>query len=121
MFFFSSRRRHTRCSRDWSSDVCSSDLPSDTVRFTVGRFEVQPNSPNTVCGRALFTIDFRHPHPEVLARLGDRVEAVCRAHARGCAVEVAETLHSPPNGTRYRMPTLSRAPRTTPSTWPGCV
>src|SRR5215813_12510232 len=25
-FFFSSRRRHTRCGRDWSSDVCSSDL-----------------------------------------------------------------------------------------------
>src|SRR2546429_2578411 len=25
-FFFSSRSRHTRCSRDWSSDVCSSDL-----------------------------------------------------------------------------------------------
>src|SRR3989442_10243213 len=24
--FFSSRRRHTRCGRDWSSDVCSSDL-----------------------------------------------------------------------------------------------
>src|SRR5687768_12039848 len=28
-FFFSSRRRHTRCSRDWSSDVCSSDLGDD--------------------------------------------------------------------------------------------
>src|SRR2546429_9462868 len=28
IFFFSSRRRHTRCSRDWSSDVCSSDLIS---------------------------------------------------------------------------------------------
>src|SRR2546421_9271699 len=26
-FFFSSRRRHTRSDRDWSSDVCSSDLP----------------------------------------------------------------------------------------------
>src|SRR4030042_4783537 len=26
LFFFSSRRRHTRCNRDWSSDVCSSDL-----------------------------------------------------------------------------------------------
>src|SRR5258707_15482766 len=26
MFFFSSRRRHTRYWRDWSSDVCSSDL-----------------------------------------------------------------------------------------------
>src|SRR5205809_5723048 len=29
-FFFSSRRRHTRCSRDWSSDVCSSDLGGAT-------------------------------------------------------------------------------------------
>src|SRR5699024_11395618 len=26
LFFFSSRRRHTRSKRDWSSDVCSSDL-----------------------------------------------------------------------------------------------
>src|SRR2546429_7028637 len=31
-FFFSSRRRHTRCSRDWSSDVCSSDLAPMAVR-----------------------------------------------------------------------------------------
>src|SRR6266496_6037310 len=30
-FFFSSRRRHTRSLRDWSSDVCSSDLPAGTV------------------------------------------------------------------------------------------
>src|SRR5437660_11935583 len=30
VFFFSSRRRHTRWPRDWSSDVCSSDL---AVRF----------------------------------------------------------------------------------------
>src|SRR5689334_23720244 len=28
-FFFSSRRRHTRWNCDWSSDVCSSDLPRD--------------------------------------------------------------------------------------------
>src|SRR5437762_13554559 len=28
MFFFSSRRRHTRYIGDWSSDVCSSDLPA---------------------------------------------------------------------------------------------
>src|SRR5690606_40878333 len=28
-FFFSSRRRHTRFSRDWSSDVCSSDLDKE--------------------------------------------------------------------------------------------
>src|SRR2546429_3470364 len=31
-FFFSSRRRHTRCSRDWSSDVCSSDLPKPRMK-----------------------------------------------------------------------------------------
>src|SRR5690606_41805954 len=30
-FFFSSRRRHTRFSRDWSSDVCSSDLLQNPV------------------------------------------------------------------------------------------
>src|SRR6266511_4444206 len=31
-FFFSSRRRHTRFSRDWSSDVCSSDLVGGSDR-----------------------------------------------------------------------------------------
>src|SRR5690625_7801772 len=38
IFFFSSRRRHTRWPRDWSSDVCSSDLflfPRDTGPETV--------------------------------------------------------------------------------------
>src|SRR5690606_1285862 len=37
-FFFSSRRRHTRFSRDWSSDVCSSDLD------TAGLEEAPPGS-----------------------------------------------------------------------------
>src|SRR5260221_6681340 len=32
VFFFSSRRRHTRSLCDWSSDVCSSDLMKDVVR-----------------------------------------------------------------------------------------
>src|SRR5699024_11274043 len=31
LFFFSSRRRHTRSKRDWSSDVCSSDLERHIV------------------------------------------------------------------------------------------
>src|SRR5699024_11793468 len=30
-FFFSSRRRHTRSKRDWSSDVCSSDLTQQFI------------------------------------------------------------------------------------------
>src|SRR6201994_450019 len=36
-FFFSSRRRHTSCSRDWSSDVCSSDLIPDLAGAVRGR------------------------------------------------------------------------------------
>src|SRR5439155_10207301 len=35
LFFFSSRRRHTRWPRDWSSDVCSSDLPALYQRVNV--------------------------------------------------------------------------------------
>src|SRR5699024_11277177 len=37
--FFSSRRRHTRSKRDWSSDVCSSDLVS-TVGFWRGGMDI---------------------------------------------------------------------------------
>src|SRR2546429_670252 len=37
LFFFSSRRRHTRCSRDWSSDVCSSDVGYHDPGFLVLR------------------------------------------------------------------------------------
>src|SRR3989449_6550819 len=40
VFFFSSRRRHTRCSRDWSSDVCSSDLVRGAVKGKTGRVEL---------------------------------------------------------------------------------
>src|SRR5699024_12049438 len=36
LFFFSSRRRHTRSKRDWSSDVCSSDLPAHRSRSPGG-------------------------------------------------------------------------------------
>src|SRR2546421_7800646 len=35
-FFFSSRRRHTRSDRDWSSDVCSSDLVGDVAYASLG-------------------------------------------------------------------------------------
>src|SRR5690625_6853541 len=35
-FFFSSRRRHTRWPRDWSSDVCSSDLAEPALLERIG-------------------------------------------------------------------------------------
>src|SRR3712207_8846929 len=40
IFFFSSRRRHTRYWRDWSSDVCSSDLSNLLSFANDSRFEL---------------------------------------------------------------------------------
>src|ERR1035438_9016956 len=50
-FFFSSRRRHTRCLNDWSSDVCSSDLtalPTELLRRNVGAKTVRCHFSATV-------------------------------------------------------------------------
>src|SRR2546429_6501342 len=49
LLFFSSRRRHTRCSRDWSSDVGSSDLNLRNVGL---RGEVFPSRLRTTVGPA---------------------------------------------------------------------
>src|SRR5690606_39388862 len=47
-FFFSSRRRHTRFSRDWSSDVCSSDLPyPGPARWTACRRRSRSGCPRS--------------------------------------------------------------------------
>src|SRR5947209_16809362 len=49
-FFFSSRRRHTRYWRDWSSDVCSSDLTTSGMAFKIhGRVGDSP-----IIGAGLF-------------------------------------------------------------------
>src|SRR5690349_24046351 len=45
-FFFSSRRRHTRSLRDWSSDVCSSDLGGYSTILDEGAALTQRNSVN---------------------------------------------------------------------------
>src|SRR3989440_7820157 len=48
LFFFSSRRRHTRSDRDWSSDVCSSDLHAACLPFhRRGRSFVPETLPDT--------------------------------------------------------------------------
>src|SRR5438067_4150206 len=53
VFFFSSRRRHTRSKRDWSSDVCSSDLTNkkDLRRFDAGPFCLSPADLGTNWGQ----------------------------------------------------------------------
>src|SRR5438445_10651754 len=48
-FFFSSRRRHTRYWRDWSSDVCSSDLMATATSRSISRWYPKWQSP---CSRA---------------------------------------------------------------------
>jgi beta-ureidopropionase / N-carbamoyl-L-amino-acid hydrolase len=69
---------------------------ADIVRFTVGRFEVYPGSPNTVPGRVHFTIDFRNPAAKVIRELGDRVAVVAKANAKGCDVTVTDISYVDP-------------------------
>jgi N-carbamoyl-L-amino-acid hydrolase len=70
--------------------------PADRIRFTVGRLEVQPNSPNTVPARVAFSIDFRHPEAAVLDARGGRIASLCQELARPCRVQIAETFSRPP-------------------------
>src|SRR3712207_9426787 len=91
-FFFSSRRRHTRYWRDWSSDVCSSDLgplgsahqsqaPYQAFRTADGWITIGANTPNTwtgLCRTLGMTAELaderyadatrRHAHRDELAR-----------------------------------------------------
>ncbi len=69
---------------------------TDTVRFTVGRFECGPGAPSTVPSRVLFTIDFRHPDPAVIDRIKPAIAPTCHANARGCAVQVRPTIDNAP-------------------------
>src|SRR5260370_3420115 len=63
MFFFSSRRRHTRFKCDWSSDVCSSDLFEQiltVVSFMKGKYKIDGYvDPQNL----LEKIDTRTPNP----------------------------------------------------------
>src|SRR5690625_5616593 len=71
-FFFSSRRRHTRWPRDWSSDVCSSDLRRSS-HLRSGRTPARPATGQ------LYRIADGVTHPGVLAHL-TRGKGGVRAH-----------------------------------------
>jgi N-carbamoyl-L-amino-acid hydrolase len=66
--------------------------PEDVVKFTVGRLTVRPNAPSVVAAEATFSIDLRHPDSATLRALGDRVPAICAAHAGPCRVEATELV-----------------------------
>ena len=69
---------------------------SDTLRFTVGRMLVTPNSPNSVPSHVMFSVDVRHPDPATISRLGEAVEPTVRTAAKHCSVRVTPTLHDDP-------------------------
>jgi len=69
---------------------------TDTVRFTIGRVLVTPNSPNTVPNHVLFSVDIRHPDLATITRLGAAVEPAVRGAVKHCAVKITSTLHDDP-------------------------
>src|SRR2546422_7767874 len=83
-FFFSSRRRHTRCSRDWSSDVCSSDLSMRTGLSASRSRKVRPccsarivvGTSTATCFPACTTLKARSE--EHTSELQSRLHLVCR-------------------------------------------
>src|SRR5205814_6163370 len=76
-FFFSSRRRHTRCLSDWSSDVCSSDL-ADVAEGRLPRPRGLAGGPQ------------RHPRADPRARGGRQIgRASCRERVWTEVVTVA--------------------------------
>jgi len=60
----------------------------DTLRFTIGRVDVHPGSPNTVPGQASFTIDMRHPSNDVLDAHEKTLLAIVAARAAPCTAGV---------------------------------
>jgi len=60
----------------------------DTLRFTIGRVEVYPGSPNTVPGKASFTVDMRHPSNEVLDVHEEKLLAIVAARAAPCTARI---------------------------------
>src|SRR6266699_1752749 len=90
-FFFSSRRRHTSCGRDWSSDVCSSDLADNEYDSSPGVRAGQERG-HAASGRGggggrmeAAVGDRLHMHSNVVGhpeRTGEIVEVAERADSR---------------------------------------
>src|SRR6266536_3315340 len=91
VFLFSSRRRHTRSTRDWSSDVCSSDLVVPGGR-----------SPDGTVGAAVAPDS---PAPEVTAATTSITVSRRRPATRRCV---------PRNGPVTRVNNISRTPPSPP-------
>lgn len=68
----------------------------DTLRFTIGRVEVSPGSPNTVPGKAVFTIDMRHPQDTVLDAHEATLKAIVARKAAPCPAGIERVTNVAP-------------------------
>ncbi len=67
---------------------------SAECRFTVGRMLVEPNTPNTVPGRVVFTVDFRDPDPLVFEEVRLKLQRTTASNEVACSAR--ELFHHPP-------------------------
>ena len=68
----------------------------DTLRFTIGRVDVAPGSPNTVPGKATFTIDMRHPRNDVLEAHEKMLEQIVDSRAAPCPARIERVTNVAP-------------------------
>jgi N-carbamoyl-L-amino-acid hydrolase len=81
----------------------------DTLRFTIGRVDVHPGSPNTVPGKASFTIDMRHPQDVVLEAHEKKLLDIVAARAAPCIARTDRVTAVAPTDFDRRVIDLVRA------------
>ena len=64
----------------------------DTLRFTIGRVDVGPGSPNTVPGKTSFTIDMRHPSDAMLEAHEKKLHEIVAAKAAPCSAAIERVM-----------------------------
>jgi len=68
----------------------------DTLRFTIGRVEVSPGSPNTVPGKVTFTIDMRHPDDAILKERAAVIVQLVAAKTKPCVASLERVTNVAP-------------------------
>jgi N-carbamoyl-L-amino-acid hydrolase len=68
----------------------------DSLRFSIGRVDVSPGSPNTVPGKTSFTIDMRHPSDAVLDAHEKKLHEIVATKAAPCPATIERVMVVPP-------------------------
>src|SRR5690242_21283881 len=79
VFFFSSRRRHTRLTCDWSSDVCSSDLEKGTLKVSVMGYDFIPDKGEPIHRDVVYELE-QYPEDKTEEKLEKHVAPAIRRH-----------------------------------------